>query len=318
MKSVSDTIPSFFINKRNLFPVIILAFPFLIYFNTLFNQYALDDSIVITDNIFVKEGFAGIKDIFTTETFTGFFKKKKDLVQGGRYRPLSVATFAFEYALWGFKPGISHAINILLYSLLCLLLFKTLQQILIFLGIEQKSIPIAFLAALIYSVHPVHTEVVANLKGRDELLAVLFFLWSMLLFLQYQEKPLIKKAILSGMFLFIALFSKENALVLIPILILLFIIKFSKLSIKRTSLGFILLLVVSLIYLVIRVKIAGGFSAPESKECSSRGSPWEGIFFARKPHGLPVEPTEASAFMDIFREPVKMGCSPNLESGRGP
>ena len=85
MKSVSDTIPSFFINKRNLFPVIILAFPFLIYFNTLFNQYALDDSIVITDNIFVKEGFAGIKDIFTTETFTGFFKKKKDLVQGGRY-----------------------------------------------------------------------------------------------------------------------------------------------------------------------------------------------------------------------------------------
>lgn len=266
MNSVSDSIHSFFIKKRNLFPVIILTVSVLIYCNTLFNRYALDDSIVITDNIFVKKGFAGIKDIFTTETFTGFFKQKKELVQGGRYRPLSVATFALEYELWGLKPGISHTINIFLYSLLCLLLFKTVQQVLIFLGIEQKSRGIAFLATLIYSVHPVHTEVVANLKGRDELLTVLFFLWSLLLFLQYLEKPLLKKAILSGLFLFIALLSKENALALIPVILLLFVIKYSKVSFKKFSLGFLILSAASLIYMIIRFKIAGGFSAPETNE----------------------------------------------------
>ncbi len=44
---------------------------------------------------------------------------------------------------------------------------------------DVKNIPVAFVAALIFAVHPVHTEVVANIKGRDELLAGIFFLLSL-------------------------------------------------------------------------------------------------------------------------------------------
>lgn len=252
--------------KKKVHQYIILLIPIILYFNTLFNGYALDDSIVITDNIFVKKGLAGIKDIFSTETFTGFFKKKKELVQGGRYRPLSVATFALEYAVWGLKPGISHFINALLYSVLCLILFNCLQRILLFFNLEKKSIPVAFLATLIFTVHPLHTEVVANIKGRDELLAVLFLLLSLLFFIRYIETAGFMSLILSGIMLFIAALSKENALTVIPLALLMPLMKYPKIPMKKSYLGILVLSIAAFIYLVIRIRIVGGFSGVTSNE----------------------------------------------------
>ncbi len=266
MKTDSLLITGYLKEKEKLLPYIVLVTPVILYFNTLFNGYALDDSIVITDNIFVKKGFAGIKDIFGTETFTGFFKQKKDLVQGGRYRPLSVVTFAVEYSIWGMRPGLSHLINILLYSLLCLVLFRTLLEILFFLGADQISIPVAFLATLIFAVHPVHTEVVANIKGRDELLAVLFMLISLLFFIRCIEKPSLKIALLAGAMLFTALLSKENAMTVIAIGILLLFMRNQKIQVARGLLGLTPLILAAIVYLVIRLKIVGGFTGIESGE----------------------------------------------------
>ena len=79
---------------------IIFALTFWLYGNTLFNGYALDDAIVITQNEFTKKWIDGIKDVLTTEGFTGFFGTKKNLVAGGRYRPLSLVTFAVEYSMF--------------------------------------------------------------------------------------------------------------------------------------------------------------------------------------------------------------------------
>ena len=92
--------------------LILLLLPLFLYLNTINNDYALDDSIVITKNMYVQKGLKGIGEIFTTETFTGFFGQQKDLVSGSRYRPLSLATFAFEHELWGNRPGLSHLINL--------------------------------------------------------------------------------------------------------------------------------------------------------------------------------------------------------------
>ena len=209
-----------FTNKKLFYSIIVLL-PLVLYFNTLFNNYALDDSIVITDNVYVKKGVAGINEIFSTETFTGFFKKKKDLVEGGRYRPLSVATFAIEYELWKLNPALSHFINILLYALLCLVLLKFLEKILFFLGENHNYTTIAFFAALIFAIHPVHTEVVANIKGRDEILAVLFSLLSLLFMMRCLEYSPLINGLISGLMLFMALLSKENALTVIPISLIL-------------------------------------------------------------------------------------------------
>ncbi|MFA5783185.1 MAG: hypothetical protein WC868_13035, partial [Bacteroidales bacterium] len=103
-------------NSANLPVYLLFGFVLLLYANSLFNQYALDDRLMITENQFTKKGFNGIGDILSTDSFVGFFGKQKNLVAGGRYRPLSHITFAIEYALFGFNPFIGHLINILLYA----------------------------------------------------------------------------------------------------------------------------------------------------------------------------------------------------------
>ena len=78
--------------------------------------------------------------------------------------------FAVEWQLAPEKPELSHWINVLLFALTCFVLFNTLSLYL------QKGFLIPFIAALLFAAHPLHTEVVANIKSRDEILSLLFVL----------------------------------------------------------------------------------------------------------------------------------------------
>jgi tetratricopeptide (TPR) repeat protein len=80
--------------------VAILAFCFALYGNTMFNQFALDDTMVLTQNEFVKQGVAGIPKIFKYDTFIGRYGEKVTNLPGGRYRPLSVALLAAEFDIF--------------------------------------------------------------------------------------------------------------------------------------------------------------------------------------------------------------------------
>lgn len=77
--------------------VAILAFCFALYGNTMSNQFALDDTMVLTQNEFVKQGVSGIPKIFRYDTFIGRYGEQVTNLPGGRYRPLSVALLAVEY-----------------------------------------------------------------------------------------------------------------------------------------------------------------------------------------------------------------------------
>ncbi len=246
------------INYRKLLIILIFAFPFLLYLNTVQNDYALDDSIVITENAYVKNGTSGIKEIFNNDAFTGFFNKKKDLVAGGRYRPLSVATFAVENSIWHNNPHISHFINAILYGILCIVLFLMFEKIVIYFGSENIAVPVALISIALFAFHPIHTEVIANIKGRDEILALLFGSWSLLLFMTSIEKRSVKLAAISGFLLLTGLLSKENALTILVIAFLLILMrsKKEKLSVYATPLFSLLL--ATLLYLMIRFYITGG------------------------------------------------------------
>src|SRR4051812_35140112 len=86
------------------FPNHILAYIVLglvscvIYFNSIWNENALDDGIIIQKNEFVLKGTSGIKDIMTRDSYYSFYRQMnaQDQLKGGRYRPLSVVTFALE------------------------------------------------------------------------------------------------------------------------------------------------------------------------------------------------------------------------------
>ncbi len=251
-----------------------------LYLSTVTFDYVLDDKIVITDNVYTNKGFAGIKGIMAEESFVGYFQKRMDLVAGSRYRPLSIVTFAIEREFfespksdeWGTplkdakgqplmtgNPAISHFINALLYAFTGLLLFRILAML--FPGGEQKRpwyLCIPFAATMLFVVHPLHIEVVANIKGRDEIMVLMFSLLALYYSLRYVEEESVSKLVLSGFMLFLGLLSKENAITFVAI-IPLSLYFFTKANRGQYIATTIPLVVVTLFYLMIRYQVIGFF-----------------------------------------------------------
>jgi tetratricopeptide (TPR) repeat protein len=201
--------------------IIIAICSFALYANTLGHDYAIDDAIAITQNDFTKKGVSGIPDLFKYDTFRGFFKVegKDKLVSGGRYRPLSLAMFAIEYEIFGQNPFGGHLLNVICFSLLCLLVFFSLERMLLKAGIKPGLLP--WVITMLFVVHPIHTEVVANIKGRDEILSMLFGTWSLYYLLGNNGwKSWLPAAVL----MFLAMLSKEMAATFIPLAVVMFFV----------------------------------------------------------------------------------------------
>ncbi len=272
---------------------------FCFYIGSVNGEYALDDGIIIHQNDHVLKGVRGIKDILTKDAFESFYRRMcaTDQLAGGRYRPLSVVSFAIEqefigsyrtglylkvedsnkngvldkdlvnyttpcgrpeinyefndfvdlnndgivqqnecYNCWdtnkNFKNDpdedlnvdgvfnevdcqvygatVRHFNNIWLYALGCVLLYVVFSRY-FFRGNQD----LAFLAALIFTMHPVHSEAIANVKSRDELFSLIFISLTFLYTFKYLETKKIKELILATLMFFLALLSKEYAVMLV-------------------------------------------------------------------------------------------------------
>jgi hypothetical protein len=246
-----------FWRKRWIPALAVLLLATGLYMRALNYEYVLDDQIVITKNDFTQAGFAGIKDIFTTESFTGYFKQRRDLVAGARYRPLSIATFAVEYeVVGGLNRQVSHFLNALFYGLTALLLFRILAMCFPKDNDKKWYVSIAFWGAMLFALHPVHVEVVANIKGRDEILGLLGSLGAWYASMRYMDGKKWYWLGLSFVSLFAGLMAKENAitfLAVIPIAMLVFCqAKWKDLLITAAP-----VLVASALYLIIRLQVIG-------------------------------------------------------------
>lgn len=219
-------------NKK--FPVMIIALlTIILYGNTLFNKYSMDDDFVVYKNETVKKGVKAIPEIFTTYYATG--KANYD------YRPIVKTTFAIEQQLWGDNPLLSHLINILLYFLICFLLFQLLRKYLT----NYDPLFVLF-AVIVFVVHPIHTEVVASLKNRDELLSFLFSLLALKYFMKYFGDKKWIEIVYAILFFIIAILSKSSAFVfalIIPVTAYIF----KKIELKKLIAFFILLVFVYLL-----------------------------------------------------------------------
>ena len=180
-----------------------------VYFSTINHGFVLDDIAVIEQNAFVQQGWAGIPKILTTFYWDGYWDQSS-----GIYRPLSLILFAIEYALSPKNPAIHHFVNIVFYGLICGLSFRVLRGL--FPSISTIGL---FLGLLLFIVHPAHTEVVANIKSRDELLALFFFLGACY-FLFAKSERTTRHLIFAVILFLLALLSKEGILVLLPVLLI--------------------------------------------------------------------------------------------------
>ena len=245
--------------------IVIAIIPFLIYFNTFNNDYALDDAIVITENQFTKQGFAGIDDILSKETFVGYFGVQKSLVAGGRYRPLSLVTFAIEYELFGANPFVSHFVNVLLYALTGIVILFLFYQLFSLPQLRPLQNVVPFLTALLFLVHPVHTEAVANIKGRDEIMGLLLALTAVYFLFRYIKSKTFFDMALAVASFFLALLSKENAYTFVAVVpVLLYI--FTNQSNKKIAVYSLIFFGVAVVGLIIRQSVIGGLEVASNQE----------------------------------------------------
>jgi tetratricopeptide (TPR) repeat protein len=249
-------------NIQKVQTIIVMLLPLLLYIKTVMYDYALDDALMITSNKFTQEGLRGTKEIFTNDVFAGLFGKGKMLVAGGRYRPFTHFMFALEKELFGFDPHVQHFINILFFVWLSFVVFQFLNFIALKLQwpiFTWNSLP--FWATILFIVHPLHTEVVANIKGRDEICSLLFSLIAVLLAWKYIDHKKTSYLVVSFLMYLLALFSKENAIMWLFIFPFLLVITSSgKFEVLRKNiLPWVVLFIPALIFILIRAWVTGGF-----------------------------------------------------------
>jgi len=164
-------------SKTWIWGALIALLGFGLYANTLGHDFALDDFSAIKENRIVKKGLKEMTTLWTTHYRYGYWNSAGEL-----YRPLPLTMFAAEWQMSPDNPFIHHFVNIFLYALTGWLLFLTLFKIF------RKRWLLALLGTAFFIAHPVHTEIVANIKSRDEILAFLFFVVSLNWIWSYVQK----------------------------------------------------------------------------------------------------------------------------------
>jgi tetratricopeptide (TPR) repeat protein len=168
LKAVALTIPA--VSERMLL-IVVAVFSFLLYANTLNHDYNLDDELVTRNHRLTGKGISAIPEIFTSPYYQDEMGYKYE------YRPVVLTSFAIEHSLFGENPAISHLINVLLYVVTLWLLFNLLLKL-----FPGMNVIFPWVVCMMFAAHPLHTEVVANIKNRDEILALLFglaaWIWS--------------------------------------------------------------------------------------------------------------------------------------------
>ena len=216
------------------------------YGNSLGNGFAYDDNAVLVLN-----------PVVTSSDWKGALDSPyhPDALEGaGLYRPLTSLSFALEWGAFGGDPMGFHLVNVVTHALVCLLLFFLLLELAPPLG--------ALAGGAVFAVHPLHTEAVANVVGRAELYAALFFLAACLLYWRGAGWKggwrLLRLVALGGLYA-LSLGAKEIGVTLPLVLLLLEVVREGRptRALGREAATFSLLLVVLLAYLAFRGMVLG-------------------------------------------------------------
>jgi Tfp pilus assembly protein PilF len=297
----------FRIQQSTLILVLIAVLCMLLNLNTLQNKYSLDDEMVINSNLSVQKGFAGIPDILTSDAYQSFFNSSgsSSPLTGGRYRPLSIVSFAIEQQIFGEVKGeelaatlaqiqqvqfgssnsgsldnlnsrlnelktgiiksnlsiapIRHALQVIFFTLLMISTWLLLSR---YIFPDQQVL--ALMATLLFLFHPIHTEVIANLKSRDEIFSLLFILLSLIFVFRYNDEKNNKNLLGMVVCFLLALLSKEYAIVFPAIAACSVIIFRNKKISDLHSSWLYLLCAITVVFLLFRSYIIGDTAAKEA------------------------------------------------------
>ncbi|MFH1159930.1 MAG: tetratricopeptide repeat protein [bacterium] len=236
-------------SKNWILVLVVFLIGFVLYANTISHGYVLDDYGVLSKNRIVTQGVKGIPTLLSTPYRFGV-----NALTNKIYRPLSQVMFAVEWQIAPDKPWVSHLINVFFYALTCALLLLVLRKV-----FTPLNPLLSLLICLLWITHPVHTEVVANIKSRDEIMALLFILLTFLGLFDYLKRSRVLSLVGAGFAYFLAFFSKESVITLVVIFPLAGWY-FSDAKLKKNLIAAFTLAIPALIFLFIRAIIINTYA----------------------------------------------------------
>ena len=145
----------------------------LLFAGTLANGFVLDDTLLVRDNPRLEDP-ARIAELLTSDYWSPHRIS-------GLYRPLVTLSYAVNTWIFGVAPASFHGVNVLLHALNAVILMGLVARL-------TRDSAISIGASLLFVTHAVHSEAVANVAGRAELLSATFFLgavWAYLVYLLF-------------------------------------------------------------------------------------------------------------------------------------
>jgi len=247
-------------NPRGLLktaPVILVALvSFGVYFNALPNGFVYDDELQIVDNYLLRDA-KYIPEIFSTSLW-------EHVGRGSSYyRPFLNLILMANYHVFGLAPWGYHFVNVLFHALAAIAVYFLAAELLKNNGRGGFFSP-PLIAALLFAVHPIHTEAVAWASGLMDLSFALFYMLSFYFYLRSDMRFDAKYA-LSVFFFLLAALSKEPALTL-PLLLLAYDLSFRKegAGLSGYLKRYIPYGIAAGLYFILRVNALGGLAPVKS------------------------------------------------------
>lgn len=196
--------------------VLLFILPVLAYVNSLNNGFVWDDDSQVLNNPFIKN-LHFIPEIFSRDAWGGGAHPLSNY-----YRPLMNIIFMLDYHLFGFRAWGFHLVNILINALVAILIFLLIRRLFEESGPSGSNLYLlpSFIAALLFAVHPIHTEAVTWISGVPEISFALFYLLALYFFILGNKDPGFNSfKLISVVSFFVSALCKETALTL-PLVLL--------------------------------------------------------------------------------------------------
>lgn len=179
------------------------------------HQFVLDDTSYLVENHFIQNPENAFR-IFISPLVPN------PVGIGHSYRPLTAFSLGANYWIHGLNPDGFHVANRLFHLIVCLGIFWVLRELL-----PHSA---AFLAALLFAVHPIQTEAVTYIQGRSDALAMLFFVFALLFHIRARRSDPTGKGYVAAALVFylFAMMSKESGITWIAVALIVEYVYFSK------------------------------------------------------------------------------------------
>jgi len=203
------------INKNLLSVLLIVLLSIIVYGNTFFNDFVWDDYVFILDKPEIKS-FSNIPGFFLSDT-------------DGTYRPLRSVHYTIIYSIFKKNPFGYHLNALFFHIIISILVYLIILNL-----IDKRNI--AFIASLLFALHPIHTGRVTNMTAGFDLLGIFLFLLSFYFYILFSKEKKINYFIGSVIVFLISLFASEEAATL-PFVIILYEFCFNRKNIFQNFKG---------------------------------------------------------------------------------